>query len=140
MDSLTKERRSWNMSRIQGKNTNPERLVRSALHRLGRRFRLHVKGLPGTPDIVLPKHKVVIFVHGCFWHRHKGCRNCSTPSTNRSLWLGKFDGNVRRDAAQRRAIQRMGWRVVRVWECEAETPAKLQRILRRAGLISAATA
>jgi DNA mismatch endonuclease (patch repair protein) len=96
-DRLTKERRSWNMSRIRGKDTTPEKLVRSVLHKLGYRFRLHGKKLPGRPDIVLAKHKTVIFVHGCFWHRHRGCKNCTTPTTNRDFWVEKLEGNAVRD-------------------------------------------
>src|SRR5437588_4872801 len=87
IDRLTKERRSWNMSRIRGKNTNPEKIVRSLLHRMGYRFRLHGRRLPGRPDIVLPKYRTVIFVHGCFWHRHKGCKNCTTPTRRREWWV-----------------------------------------------------
>jgi DNA mismatch endonuclease Vsr len=93
-DRLTKARRSWNMSRIRGKHTTPEKVVRSALHRMGFRFRLHGKGLPGRPDIVSRKYKTVVFVHGCFWHRHKGCRNCTTPTNRREWWLEKLNGNA----------------------------------------------
>ena len=96
-DRLTKERRSWNMSRIRGKDATPEKFVRSVLHKLGYRFRLHGKKLPGRPDIVLAKHKTVIFVHGCFWHRHRGCKNCTTPTTNRNFWVGKLEGNAALD-------------------------------------------
>lgn len=96
-DRLTKARRSWNMSRIRGKDTTPEKAVRSLLHRMGYRFRLHVKRLPGRPDIVLPKYRAVIFVHGCFWHRHRGCKNCTTPTNNRGFWVKKLEGNARRD-------------------------------------------
>ena len=131
MDTLTKERRSWNMSRIRGKNTTPERLARSLLHRMGYRFRLHVKALPGTPDIVLPKHKVVIFVHGCFWHRHKGCKNCSTPSSNRAFWLRKFRGNTRRDASHQEALRKLGWRSFVLWECEVSDADVLRTRLER---------
>src|ERR1043166_691429 len=94
-DRLTKERRSWNMSRIRGKDTTPEKIVRSLLHKMGYRFRLYVKKLPGKPDIVLAKHKTAIFVHGCFWHRHKGCRNCTTPTNRHEWWLAKLNGNAR---------------------------------------------
>ena len=95
-DRLTKARRSWNMSRIRGKHTTPEKVVGSALHRMGLRFRLHGKGLPGRPDIVLRKRKTVVFVHGCFWHRHKGRRNCTTPTNRREWWLEKLNGNAAR--------------------------------------------
>ena len=108
------------MSRIRGKDTTPEKAVRSVLHRMGYRFRLHGKKLPGRPDIVLAKHKTVILVHGCFWHRHPGCRNCTTPTNNRRFWMKKLGGNATRDKANRRALTKLGWRVAVVWECEAE--------------------
>ena len=96
-DHLNKARRSWNMSRIRGKDAKPEIAVRKMLHAAGFRFRLHVKALPGKPDIVLPKWKTVIFVHGCFWHRHEGCGRCTTPTNNREYWVAKFKRNVERD-------------------------------------------
>ena len=130
-DRLSKERRSWNMGRIRGKNTGPERVVRSRLHRMGYRFRLHVKKLPGRPDIVLPKYGTVIFVHGCFWHRHRGCRNCTTPTNRRECWVRKLEGNAARDKAHRRALGRLGWRVAVVWECETEKDRGLARMERR---------
>lgn len=117
-DTLTTERRSWNMSRIRGRDTRPELLLRSLLHRAGFRFRLHAKQLPGRPDVVLPKYKAAIFVHGCFWHRHPGCRNATTPSTRREFWQEKFDGNVSRDARNRADLEAAGWTVLTVWECE----------------------
>ncbi len=119
-DRLTKARRSWNMSRIRGKDTGPEMAVRSLLHRMGYRFRLHVAGLPGKPDIVLPKHRTVVLVHGCFWHRHKGCKNCTTPTNNRQFWVAKLEGNAVRDRVKRQALRKLGWRVVVIWECETE--------------------
>lgn len=121
-DTLTPERRSWNMSRIRGRNTRPELLLRSLLHRAGFRFRLHAKELPGRPDIVLPKYRTAIFVHGCFWHRH-GCRNTTTPSTRREFWQAKFDANVRRDEKNRAALQGEGWTVLTAWECELRKDA-----------------
>lgn len=117
-DSLSGERRSWNMSRIRGRNTGPELRLRSLLHRAGFRFRLHAKQLPGRPDVVLPKYRTAIFVHGCFWHRHPGCRNTTTPSTRRAFWQEKFDGTVSRDARDRAALENAGWTVLTVWECE----------------------
>jgi len=107
-DRLNKERRSWNMSRIRGKNTTPEKRVRSLLHKLGFRFRLHGKNLPGKPDIVLAKYQTVIFVHGCFWHRHRRCRNSTTPTNNRAFWVAKLEGNASRDKVHQRAIRRLG--------------------------------
>jgi DNA mismatch endonuclease (patch repair protein) len=130
-DRLTKERRSWNMSRIRGKDTTPEKIVRSLLHKMGYRFRLHVKKLPGKPDIVLAKHKTAIFVHGCFWHRHKGCRNCTTPTNRREWWLAKLNGNAARDKLHQTALRKLGWRVIVIWECEAESTKRLERLGRR---------
>lgn len=106
------------MSRIRSKDTGPEMRVRSALHRAGYRFRLHVKDLPGRPDIVLPKYKTVIFVHGCFWHRHKGCSNATMPSTNQEFWKEKFRRNVERDKREQAELKKLGWKVIVVWECE----------------------
>lgn len=131
MDSLTPECRSWNMSRIKSGNTKPERLVRSLLHRMGYRFRLHRKDLPGRPDIVLPKYRRVVLVHGCYWHRHPGCRLAYTPKSNREFWQAKFNENVRRDERQNRQLSELGWRVVTVWECETREPATLAERLGR---------
>ncbi|MFT8897970.1 MAG: very short patch repair endonuclease [Acetobacter sp.] len=122
-DTISAERRSWNMSRIRGRDTGPELRLRSLLHRAGFRFRLHAKDLPGKPDIVLPKYHTVIFVHGCFWHRHKGCRNATTPSTRAEFWQAKFDGNVDRDNRNRAALETAGWTVMTVWECELKADA-----------------
>lgn len=118
VDSLSPSRRSWNMRRIRGANTLPERRLRSQLHRRGLRFRLHDRKLPGSPDIVLPRFKSVIFVHGCFWHRHAGCRNATSPSTRKEFWEKKFQDNGRRDSRNQRALRRSGWRVLVVWECQ----------------------
>jgi DNA mismatch endonuclease (patch repair protein) len=123
-DSLTSERRSWNMSRIRGRNTGPELRLRSLLHREGFRFRLHAKQLPGSPDIVLPKYRTVIFVHGCFWHRHPGCRNATMPSTRREFWREKFEGNVSRDLRNQAALEAAGWTVLTIWECELKADAE----------------
>ena len=127
MDNLSKKQRSWIMSRVKSKNTKPEILVRSFLHRLGYRFRLHQKNLPGKPDIVLPKYKTVIFVHGCFWHRHKGCKKCSMPSTNKRFWKSKFDGNVKRDKAVKSVLKKIGWNVIEIWECKTKNLAQLSK-------------
>jgi len=135
-DTLTPEHRSWNMSRIRGRDTAPEKQVRSALHRAGYRFRLHRKDLPGRPDIVLPKHSTVVFVHGCFWHRHQGCRFAYTPKSRVAFWNEKFRTNVGRDRRNLRDLRRLGWKVVTVWECEAERPSRWLRRLppvRRSG-------
>ncbi|PXW64642.1 T/G mismatch-specific endonuclease [Chelatococcus asaccharovorans] len=123
-DTLTSERRSWNMSRIRGRDTGPELVLRSLLHRAGFRFRLHAKQLPGRPDIILPRYRTAIFVHGCFWHRHPGCRNATTPSTRREFWQAKFDGNVSRDARNQAELEAAGWTVLTVWECELKADAE----------------
>ena len=118
------------MSRIRGKDTKPELRVRSQLHRMGYRFRLHRKELPGRPDIVLPKYDTVIFVHGCFWHRHKGCRFAYTPKTRVEFWETKFEQNVRRDRRNEAALRKRGWRIIRIWECETESFEALARLIR----------
>lgn len=130
MDRLTAEQRSWNMSRIKGRDTGPERQVRSLLHRLGFRFSLKRRDLPGRPDIVLAKYGAAIFVHGCFWHRHKDCRNSVTPKTRPEFWLKKLNGNVERDKRNAVALKKLGWKVLTVWECEVPDELKLsQRLL-----------
>jgi len=128
-DRLSRERRSWNMSRIRGKDTAPEKQVRSALHRAGYRFRLHSRTLPGRPDLVLPKYRTLVLVHGCFWHRHRDCRFAYTPKSRTAFWNAKFDANVQRDRRTARALRRLGWKVVTVWECEADRPATWLRRL-----------
>ena len=117
-DKLTPARRSWNMSRIRGKNTQPELMVRSILHRMGYRFRINRKDLPGKPDIVFPRYKTVLFVHGCYWHRHIGCKNCTTPTKNTTFWNNKFAGTVARDRRNQRDLKELGWIVGVVWECQ----------------------
>jgi len=131
MDRLTAERRSWNMSRIKGRDTVPEKRVRSLLHRLGFRFSLRRKELHGRPDIVMPRFRLVIFVHGCFWHRHQYCRNSVLPKTRPEFWLAKLNGNVQRDAQNVKALRALGWRVLTIWECEVEDEPKLSRRLLR---------
>jgi len=106
------------MASIKGTNTKPELALRKALHALGLRYRLHAEGLPGRPDIVLPRWNCVIFVHGCFWHRHEGCRNATTPATRQDFWSEKFAANVARDARNLTSLQGFGWRTKVVWECE----------------------
>lgn len=132
MDGLSEERRSWNMSRIRGTDTQPEMRVRKVLHRMGYRFRLHRKDLPGKPDIVLPKYRAVIFVHGCYWHRHPGCKLCYIPRTRRDFWLSKFEATVRRDAQVLNTLATQGWNVVVVWECELQDQQALKIKLREA--------
>lgn len=118
MDKLTPEHRRWNMQRIRSANTKPEITVRSLLHRLGFRFRLHRKDLPGKPDIVLPKYKTVVLVHGCFWHRHPGCKCATTPGTRKDFWKRKFEDNILRDKLVREKLQELDWNIVVVWQCE----------------------
>lgn len=120
------------MAAVRQRNTAPEILVRSVAHNLGLRFALHRKDLPGSPDVVFPKHRVCIFVHGCFWHRHSGCHKTTTPSANRTFWLAKFKANVSRDRRALIALRTLGWRPIVIWECEAKEPAVLSRQLRRA--------
>lgn len=117
------------MSGIKGANTKPERLVRSFLHRHGLRFRLHGKGLPGKPDLVLPKYRSVVFVHGCFWHRHPGCRFAYTPKSNVDFWLKKFKENVRRDERKENELRESDWRVFIVWECETRNETSMMRLI-----------
>lgn len=129
-DRLTPEARSANMARIRGKDTGPENMVRRALHAAGFRFRLHRRDLPGTPDIVLVRQRVAIFVHGCYWHRHEGCRNATTPSTRTDFWQAKLAANVERDARNTAALEGAGWRVVVIWECEAAKTDSLEAVIR----------
>ena len=131
MDTLSKAERSWNMAKIRGKDTGPERAVRSLLHRAGYRFRLHVKDLPGKPDIVLPKYHAVIFVHGCFWHRHRNCKMASIPKTHRKFWADKFARNVANDRKHLRQLRRLGWKVLVVWECQLQHPDNVLARLRK---------
>jgi DNA mismatch endonuclease (patch repair protein) len=132
MDKLTPQRRSWNMSRIKSSDTGPEKRVRSLLHRMGFRFSLRRRGLPGRPDIVLPKWRTAVFVHGCFWHQHTGCDNAVMPKTRPEFWSSKLNGNVSRDEIAVRALRQLGWRVLTVWECELEGAKKLERKIHRA--------
>jgi len=119
------------MSRVKGRDTKPEILVRSFIYRLGFRFRLHRRDLPGTPDIVLPRHGKLIFVHGCFWHGHKGCPRSKRPTTNKYFWDIKLNGNIKRDKRYRLELRRLGWKTLVVWECETKSPKILLRKLER---------
>ena len=114
----TVSKRSWNMSRILSENTTPERTVRSLIHKLGYRFRIHKKNLPGSPDIVLKKYSSVIFVHGCFWHQHPGCKFAYKPASHISYWEPKLKRNIERDHENQIHLQELGWHVIIVWECE----------------------
>lgn len=117
-DHLTPAARSENMSRIRAKDTAPERFVRSVLHRAGYRFRLHRRDLPGTPDMVLPRFRLAIFVHGCFWHGHQGCKRARLPRTRSEFWSAKIEANRKRDAKSSEALETMGYRVLTLWQCE----------------------
>lgn len=129
MDRISKAHRSWNMSRIRGRDTSAELSVRSLLHKLGFRFRLYQKGLPGRPDIVLPRHRRVVLVHGCFWHRHPRCKFATTPRTNAQFWKSKFKENTLRDRRNIAALRRAGWRVNVIWECETAQDKTIMRAL-----------
>lgn len=124
MDVHDKKTRSYNMSRIKGKNTKPEEIVRKYLFSKGFRYRKNDKRLPGTPDIVLPKYKTVIFVNGCFWHGHKDCRYFVVPKTNTDFWLNKINTNIERDKRKQEALKELGWNVIVVWECELKSQTK----------------
>lgn len=128
-DVFTIIKRSEVMSRIKSRDTQPERAVRSLLHRLGYRFRLHRADLPGKPDIVLPRYKTVIFVNGCFWHRHEGCRFAYTPKTRIDFWQKKFSENVFRDQRAQESLMASGWKVIVIWECELREQAALGKRL-----------
>ena len=134
MDVHTPEQRARNMSAIKGANTKPEKRVRSLLHRLGYRFRLHRKDLPGKPDIVLPRHRIVIFVHGCFWHCHDCRWGVVEPKTRPQFWSEKRHGTVERDRRNVAALQAVGWRVFVVWECETQSEESLAAMV-TAGLL-----
>jgi DNA mismatch endonuclease (patch repair protein) len=118
VDRHTVRERSWNMSRIRSQNTGPEKTVRSLLHSLGFRFRLHHKGLPGSPDIVLPKHATAVLVHGCFWHQHAGCKFAYKPTSHTDYWEPKLARNVQRDRDNIQHLRELGWNIIIVWECE----------------------
>jgi DNA mismatch endonuclease (patch repair protein) len=133
VDRLSQAQRSRNMARIRGSNTRPERVLRSGLHRAGFRFRLHPRELPGRPDLVMRKYSVVIFVHGCFWHRHSGCANATSPKTRPVFWARKLNGNRRRDGRQIRSLLKAGWRVLVVWECALDKPALQAKTAAQAG-------
>jgi len=127
-DIVSEAQRSYNMSRIRSKNTKPELIVRSILHRLGYRFTVNGpknQQLPGKPDIVLPKYKTVVFVHGCFWHAHQNCKDYHLPKSRREWWKSKLEGNAARDAKQQAELKKLGWKVMVVWACELKNQAEL---------------
>lgn len=128
VDRLTPQRRSWLMSRVRGKNTAPEVRVRKAAHALGLRFRLHRATLPGKPDVVFPRLQTALFVHGCFWHRHRNCHKATPPSSE--FWATKFATNVARDIRVTAQLKALGWKVATIWECETKDPERLSHIVR----------
>ncbi|MFC3304658.1 very short patch repair endonuclease [Ottowia pentelensis] len=128
---MSPEQRSERMSRIKGQDTCPELLLRSALHRKGLRYRLHVTGLPGRPDLVFPRHGAVVFIHGCFWHQHKNCKVAKVPQSNTAFWQEKFARNLRRDHSNMRDLRALGWRVAVAWECQITNKAALDRTVER---------
>lgn len=128
-DIVDSKRRSELMAGIRGRDTVPELAVRRIAHRMGLRFRLHRKDLPGCPDLVFPKHRLVVFVHGCFWHRHQGCRYAYTPKSRVTFWTEKFAANVARDMRQEAALRTLGWQVLVIWECETGHRATVERRL-----------
>ena len=128
-DIMTTEQRSKRMSLVRNKDSRPEMRVRSLLHRLGFRFRLHVAHLPGKPDIVLPRHAKVILMHGCYWHRHGVCRPLSIPENNPEFWRKKFAENIRRDRLNVRQLRRLGWDVLVIWECQTKNTFLLKKIV-----------
>lgn len=128
-DIVDRKRRSEMMASVRGRDTAPELAVRRIAHGMGLRFRLHRKDLPGRPDLVFPKHRLAVFVHGCFWHRHKGCRFASIPKSRIAFWTEKFAANVARDARQEAALRELGWRVLVIWQCETKDKASVKRKL-----------
>ena len=129
MDTLTKEQRHINMSRIKGKDTSPEVIVRKYLFSKGLRYRKNVSSLPGKPDIVFPKYKTVIFINGCFWHGHEGCSKFRIPKTNIQYWESKIINNKKRDVLEKNALEDLGWQVITVWECEISRKSKREQAL-----------
>ena len=128
-DIVDSERRSENMSRIKGRDTAPELAVRRIAHGLGFRFRLHRKDIPGCPDLVFPKYRLAVFVHGCFWHRHDGCQYTYMPKSRTAFWTKKFGQNVARDYRNEKALQELGWQVLVIWECETWNKEKVKQRL-----------
>ncbi len=131
MDTLTPKERSARMALIRAKDTKPELLVRRLVHGMGYRYRLHRRDLPGTPDLVFPRRNKVIFVHGCFWHRHVGCALARLPKSRSEFWLSKLTANAERDTRNVRALRRLGWSVLTIWECQLGDTAKLANRIRR---------
>ncbi|KKR29997.1 MAG: mismatch endonuclease Vsr protein [Candidatus Woesebacteria bacterium GW2011_GWA1_39_8] len=132
MDKLTKEKRSQNMAQIRSKNTEPEIRVRKILAELGWNYRLHSRKLPGKPDIVISKIKTAIFINGCFWHQHKGCKRCTMPKSNSEYWNKKLEGNIQKQKQSIKDLKILGWKTAIIWECQTKNRVFLNKILRRA--------
>ena len=130
MDTLSKEERSERMSRIRGRDSSPEMRLRGLVHGMGYRYRLHVKSLPGKPDMVFPSRKAVMFMHGCFWHRHEGCRLARMPKSRLDFWREKLEGNKLRDQENQRRLRELGWRVLVVWECQLGETERVREMVR----------
>lgn len=131
VDTLSREDRSRRMSKIPNKGSEPEMKLRQLIHRMGFRYRLHVKDLPGTPDLVFPSRRAVIFMHGCFWHRHDGCKLARLPKSRLEFWLPKLEGNRMRDQLHQQLLRDLGWRVLVVWECELKDTERVSSAVRR---------
>lgn len=131
MDTLTPSERSTRMSLVRSKDTKPELIVRSLVHGMGFRYRLHDPSLPGKPDLVFPKSRKIIFVHGCFWHRHGTCKNTRWPKSRLDFWKPKLEQNHDRDRATQKALGRLGWRVLVIWECQITNEPRLSKRLQR---------
>lgn len=129
-DRLSSQKRSWNMSRIKSRDTTPELAVRKVLYRMGYRYRLHSPAVPGKPDIVLKRFRAAIFVHGCFWHRHPGCKFAYIPKSRVEFWTKKFEANVRRDKEVKKQLSDMGWKYLTIWECETKSSETIEHLLR----------
>ena len=131
MDRFTRKKRSLIMSHVKSRDTKPEILVRRLLHKMGYRFRIYVRTLPGNPDIVLPRHKKIFFVHGCFWHGHKGCKRAQRPASNAAFWNRKIEANIERDTRVRRKLKSLGWRIFVVWQCQTHKQEAIEARIRR---------
>lgn len=119
------------MARVRARDTKPEMRVRRAFHAAGLRYRLHIRALPGTPDLVFASRRAVVFVHGCFWHRHPGCKNARLPKSRLDFWAPKLTSNAERDRRQQRMLRRLGWHVIVIWECQTKNVGKLRRLVER---------
>lgn len=126
MDSLTKEKRSWNMSLIKAKNTVPEIIIQDIVRKLGLKFAVHNPILPGKPDIVLKEYKIAVFLNGCFWHQHLNCRRANIPKSNKKYWIPKLERNVKRDRMNQKELKKKGWHSIILWECQTKDPENLK--------------